>query len=65
MLTLRESADEKKSFIIHLRENVLNKKNKHVFPSNVCFETFSEKRKENELHTKYMLLGGPPTISEI
>ena len=25
----------------------------------VCFETFSEKRKENELHRKYTLFGGP------
>ena len=25
----------------------------------VCFEPFSEKRKENELHRKYTLFGGP------
>ena len=37
----------------------------------VCFETFSEKRKENKLHRKYMLFGGPavnlssPTILQI
>ena len=36
----------------------------------VCFETFFEKRKENELHRKYTLLGGaagppPPTILQI
>ena len=37
----------------------------------VCLETFSEKRKENELHRNYTLFGGPaqnlssPTISEI
>ena len=30
-----------------------------MFPPKVCFETLSEKRKENELHRKYMLLGGP------
>ena len=42
-----------------------------MFPSKVSFKTFSEKRKENELHRKYTLLGGPaenpspPTISEI
>ena len=24
-----------------------------------CFETFSEERKENELHRKYTLFGGP------
>ena len=35
------------------------------------FETFSEKRKENELHRKYTLFGGPagnlspPTILQI
>ena len=37
----------------------------------VCFETFSEKRKENELHIKYTLFEGPagnlspPTILQI
>ena len=37
----------------------------------VCFEDFSEKRKENELYRKYTLLGGPtgnlspPIISQI
>ena len=37
----------------------------------VCFETFSEKRKENELHRTYTLFGGPagnlspPTILQI
>ena len=37
----------------------------------VCFETFSEERKENELHRKYTLFGGPtgnlspPTILQI
>ena len=25
----------------------------------VCFKTFSQKRKENELHRKYILFGGP------
>ena len=25
----------------------------------VCFETFSVKRKENDLHRKYRLFGGP------
>ena len=37
----------------------------------VCFETFSVKRKENDLHRKYGIFGGPaenqssPTISQI
>ena len=35
----------------------------------VCFETFSEKRKENEFRRKYTLFGGPagspPTILQI
>ena len=37
----------------------------------VCFETFSKKRKEIELHKKYTLFGGaagnlsPPTILQI
>ena len=30
----------------------------HVVLNIVCFETFSEKRKENELHRKYTLFGG-------
>ena len=35
----------------------------HAVLNIVCFETFSEKRKENELHRKYTLLGvyTPPT----
>ena len=43
----------------------------HAFLNIVCFETFSEKRKENELHRKHTLFGGPagnlspPTISQI
>ena len=43
----------------------------HVVPNIVCFETFSEKRKENELQRKYMLFGGPagnlspPTILQM
>ena len=49
---------------------MLDKNNKHEFPSKVCFETFSEKCKENELRRKYMLLGGSAdklssTISQI
>ena len=42
-----------------------------MFPSKVYFQTFSEKRKENEFHRKDTLLGGPaenlspPTISQI
>ena len=53
------------------KKRVKQKNNKHEFPSKVCFETFSEKREENELHRKYMLLGGPVeklsshTISQI
>ena len=37
----------------------------------VCFQTFSVKHKENYLHRKYRLFGGPaenlssPTISQI
>ena len=31
----------------------------HAVLNIVCLETFSEKRKENELHRKYMLFGGP------
>ena len=31
----------------------------HAVLNIVCFETFSEKRKENELRRKYMLFGGP------
>ena len=43
----------------------------HAVLNIVCFETFSEKRKENELHKKSMLLGcpagnlSPPTILQI
>ena len=46
----------------HMYNAVLNK---------VCFETFSEKSKENELHRKYTFFGGPagnlspPTILQI
>ena len=50
---------KKKSFIIPLREKRVKKNNNHVFPSKVCFDTFSEKRKENDLYLNYMLLGGP------
>ena len=31
----------------------------HAVLNIVCFETFSEKHKENELHRKYTPLGGP------
>ena len=31
----------------------------HVVLNIVCFETFSDKIKENELHRKYTLFGGP------
>ena len=31
----------------------------HAALNIVCFETFSEKRKENELHRKYTVFGGP------
>ena len=43
----------------------------HAVLNIVCFKTFSEKRKENELHRKYTLFGGaagnlsPPTILQI
>ena len=43
----------------------------HVVLNIVGFETFSEKRKENELRRKYTLFGGPagnlspPTIIQI
>ena len=43
----------------------------HALLNIVCFETFSEKRKENEFHRKYTLFGGPagnpspPTILQI
>ena len=43
----------------------------HAVLNIVCFETFSEKRKENELHRKYTLFGGaagnlsPPIILQI
>ena len=43
----------------------------HAVLNIVCFETFSEKRKKNELHRKYSLFGGPagnlspPTILQI
>ena len=42
----------------------------HAVLNIVCFETFSEKRKENELNRKYTLFGSPvgnlspPTILE-
>ena len=42
----------------------------HAFLNIVYFNTFSVKRKENDLHRKYSLLGGPaenlssPRISE-
>ena len=31
----------------------------HAVLNIVCFQTFSEKLNENELHRKYTLLGGP------
>ena len=43
----------------------------HAVLNIVCFETFSEKCKENELRRKYTLFGGPagnqspPTILQI
>ena len=43
----------------------------HAVLNIVCFETFSEKHKENELHKKYTLFRGPagnispPTILQI
>ena len=43
----------------------------HAVLNIVCFETFSDKRKENKLHRKYTLFGGPagkvspPTILQI
>ena len=43
----------------------------HVVLNIVCFETFSQKRKENKLHRKCRLFGGPagnlfpPTILQI
>ena len=43
----------------------------HTVQNIVCFETFFEKLKENELHRKYTLFGGaagnlsPPTILQI
>ena len=43
----------------------------HEVSNIVCFKTFSEKRKENDLNRKYMFLGGPAeklsssTISQI
>ena len=43
----------------------------HAVLNIICFETFSEQRKVNELHRKYTLLGGPagnlspPTILQI
>ena len=36
-------------------KRIKQKNNKHEFPSKVCFETFTEKHKENELHIKYTL----------
>ena len=43
----------------------------HAVLNIACFKTFSEKRKENELHRKYTVFGGasrnlsPPTILQI
>ena len=43
----------------------------HAVLNIICFETFSAKRKENELRRKYTLFGGPagnlspPTILQI
>ena len=43
----------------------------HAVLNIVCFETYSEKCKENELYRKYALFGGPagnispPTILQI
>ena len=31
----------------------------HAVLNIVCFDTFSEKRKENKLHRKYTLFAGP------
>ena len=61
---------KKNHLLFNWEKNVLDKNNKHEFPSKVCFETFSEKCKENELHIKYMFLGGSAeklssTISQI
>ena len=35
----------------------------HAVLNVVCFKTFSEKHKENELHRKYMLFGSPAETS--
>ena len=43
----------------------------HAVLNIVCLQTFSVKRKKNDLHRKYMLFGGPaenlssPKISQI
>ena len=57
-------------FYLSERKKELNKSNKHVFKSKACFETFSEKCKENDLHREYRPFGGPAenlssTISQI
>ena len=58
---LRGSDDKKKSFIIKLREKRV--KQKIIITScysKVVYRLFLKKCKENELHRKYMLFGGPP-----
>ena len=50
---------EKKRFIIHLREKHSKKRICIMMSHSVCFETFSVKHKENDLHWKYKLLGAP------
>ena len=53
------------------RKTFVTKHMYHAVLNIVCLETFSENRKENELHRKYTLLGGPagnlspPTILQI
>ena len=60
VLMLRGSEDKKIIIIIFMWEkNVLNKIYVSWGSKHVCFKTFSEKRKKNELRRKYTLFGGP------
>ena len=68
MVPLRGLDDEKKIFIIHLREKHIKQKiismcSQSHPNSKICFETYSEKHEENKLHRKYTFLWGPAGCS--
>ena len=62
---------KKKVYYLPERKTFQIKDIYHAVLNIVCFETFSVKRKKNDLHRKYRLFGGraenlsSPTISQI